>query len=51
MSGGRTSETYTISDRDAQRIYTEARASQWVPFFLPHLRPGMALLDCGSRAG
>jgi SAM-dependent methyltransferase len=52
MSTERTSETYTISDPDAQRIYTEARrAAQWVPFFLPHLRTGMSLLDCGCGVG
>ncbi len=45
-------ETYTISDPDAQRIYTGVRrASQWTPFLLPHLRPGMALLDCGCGGG
>lgn len=45
-------ETYTISDLAAQRIYTEVRrAAQWVPFCLPHLRPGMALLDCGCGVG
>lgn len=45
-------ETYTISDPDAQRLYTGVRrANQWVPFFLPHLHSGMSLLDCGCGVG
>lgn len=42
-------ETYTISDPDAQRIYTSVRrASAWTSFLLSHLRPGMALLYCAA---
>ncbi len=45
-------ETYTISDPEAQRLYVGVRrAAQWVPFFLPHLRSGMSLLDCGCGVG
>src|SRR4051812_11805812 len=41
-------ESYTISDETVQREYVQVRrAAQWVPFFLPHLKPGMSLLDCG----
>ncbi len=27
------------------------RASEWAGFLLPHLRPGMSLLDCGCGVG
>lgn len=52
MTTKHTQETYTISDSDAQRIYTGVRrAKEWVPFLLPHLRSGMSLLDCGCGVG
>lgn len=46
------SEFYTVADHDAQVAYVQVRrAAQWVPFFLPHLRAGMRLLDCGCGVG
>ena len=45
-------EFYSISDPQAQREYVEVRtAAKWVGFFLPHLRSGMSLLDCGCGMG
>jgi SAM-dependent methyltransferase len=44
-------EVYMIGDRE-QVSYTGTRtAADWVPFFLPHLHPGMSLLDCGCGVG
>lgn len=45
-------EYYSIADQQAQVEYVQVRrAAQWVPFFAPHLRPGMRLLDCGCGVG
>lgn len=45
-------ETYTFGDPHAQRTLVASRtATQWVGFFLPHLRPGMSVLDCGCGSG
>ncbi len=52
MTPNQPAEVYTISDAEAQRLYTGVRrAAQWTPFLLSHLRPGMSLLDCGCGAG
>ena len=52
MTEGKVAETYSIGDSEAQHQYVGGRtAREWVPFLLPHLRPGMALLDCGCGVG
>ncbi len=44
-------EVYILGDRE-QVSYTGTRtAMEWIPFFVPHLRPGMSLLDCGCGVG
>ena len=43
---------YSICDPGAQVSYVSGRrAAQWVPFLMPLLRPGLALLDCGCGVG
>jgi ubiquinone/menaquinone biosynthesis C-methylase UbiE len=45
-------EFYSVADHQAQVEYVQRRrAAQWVPFLLPHLRPGMRLLDAGCGVG
>lgn len=45
-------ETYDVWSPKLQREYTGGRrAQEWVGFFLPHLYPGMRLLDVGCGIG
>ena len=45
-------ESYFIADAEAQVAYVRGRrATVWVPFLLPHLQPGMRLLDAGCGVG
>lgn len=44
-------ERYTMSDEYRQREIATRGAAEWAGFFLPHLRPGMRLLDVGSGPG
>ena len=43
---------YSISDSKAQESYVGIRrAKDWVGFFLPHLKHGFSVLDCGCGVG
>lgn len=44
---------YVFSDGDAftQKLHASRSAARQAAFFLPHLQPGMSLLDCGSGSG
>jgi len=45
-------EVYALAgDPDTQQMFNVRRAAQWVGFFLPHLKPGLSVLDCGCGQG
>ena len=45
-------EFYSLNNAEAQRTYVGVRrAKDWVGFFLPHLKLGFDLLDCGCGVG
>jgi ubiquinone/menaquinone biosynthesis C-methylase UbiE len=45
-------EIYSVSDAEAQRAYVSVRrAAQWIDFFLPYLKTGFSVLDCGCGVG
>ena len=45
-------EFYTLNNADAQQTYVGVRrAKDWVGFFLPHLKQGYEVLDCGCGVG
>lgn len=44
-------EEYALRGTQFQRMMVNRRAARQAAFLLPHLRPGMDLLDCGSGPG
>ena len=46
------SEVDRIADAEMQQSNVGTRsAAERVPFFVPHLRPGMSVLECGCGVG
>lgn len=50
-SESRQDENYTIGYGEGGKLLSHRRASTHAEFILPHLRPGMSLLDCGCGSG
>src|SRR6266498_915081 len=45
-------EFYSLNNAEAQQTYVGVRrAKDWVGFFLPHLKQGFSVLDCGCGVG
>ena len=45
-------EFYTLNNAEAQQTYVSVRrAKDWVGFFLPYLKQGFSVLDCGCGVG
>ena len=44
-------ETYRHSEQYTQQVMAQRSAGQYLAFLLPHLQPGMRLLDCGCGVG
>lgn len=52
MSRQEDQNPYILSDDRAQQEYIEERrAEKWIPFFLPYLKTGYNVLDCGCGVG
>lgn len=52
MADSSQKEFYSLNNAEAQRTYVGIRrAKDWVGFFLPHLKRGFSVLDCGCGVG
>ena len=52
MADSSQKEFYSLNNAEAQRTYVGVRrAKDWVAFFLPHLKQGFSVLDCGCGVG
>jgi len=52
MTDSSQKEFYSLNNPEAQQTYVGMRrAKDWVGFFLPHLKQGDSILDCGCGVG